>query len=99
MSSSGRRDNPNSVDVVFHVNLLHEIRDFGLFHAQIIRVLKPRGRLFCVDWRARETGGGPPIDHRVAEDMAIEKIKEAGFADVSVKDIYEDHYLISAHSL
>lgn len=86
----------DSIDVVMHVNLLHEVGDTGRFHGEIRRVLKPGGRLFCVDWQARETVGGPPLDHRVSKSTAQKLIRADGFSDIREHDIYADQYLIEA---
>ena len=85
-----------SVDVVFHVNLFHEVADMAAFHREIRRVLKPGGRLFLADWRAEATAGGPPLDHRIPEDKAADILRRDGFADITPLPIYDDHYVFSA---
>lgn len=85
-----------SCDVVFHACLLHEIKDVASFHAGIKRVLKPGGRLYAVDWRAMETGGvGPPVDHRVSAEMAMEWMRRDGFRDVRELEVYDYQYVIT----
>ena len=83
-------------DVVYHVNLFHEIRDAGAFHREIMRILKPGGRLYCADWHARETRGGPPVAHRVPEVKAQALMRGEGFVEVQSRDLYRDHYVIEA---
>jgi len=84
-----------SCDIVFHACLLHEIKDAAAFHRDIKRVLKPGGRLYSVDWHARDTGGmGPPVDHRVSQETAMEWMRRDGFKDVEALEIYDDQYVI-----
>lgn len=85
-------------DVVFHVNLFHEIHDIKKFHAEIKRALKLGGRLFCVDWQKRETQGGPPLDHRIDVETAVESLQRDGFAVLKKHEMYEDQYVIEAVS-
>ncbi|MBI4666160.1 MAG: class I SAM-dependent methyltransferase [Nitrospinae bacterium] len=87
-----------ALDVVFHVNLFHEIDDHKAFHAEITRVLKPGGRLFTVDWRAIETEGGPPLSHRIPEDKAEESLKRDGFSSIRHINIYDSQYVIGAEA-
>lgn len=83
-------------DIVIHVNFFHEVTDISLFHKEIKRALTPGGRLFCVDWKATETLGGPPTDHRIPENQAVKVICRDGFSVTKLHPIYKDHYVIEA---
>jgi len=85
-----------SCDVVFHVCILHEIKDVARFHAEIMRALKLGGRVYCVDWEARDTEGGPPVDHRVSKETAMQWLIRDGFKDARELDVYRDQYVIEA---
>jgi len=87
---------PASVDVVFHVNLFHEVEDMEAFHAGIKRALKPGGRLFMVDWHSRPTQGGPPPEHRIPEEKAMALLEKDGFKNIRKLNLYQDHYAFSA---
>ncbi|MBI5815515.1 MAG: class I SAM-dependent methyltransferase [Nitrospinae bacterium] len=82
--------------LAFHVTLFHEIESPEVFHAEIRRVLKPGGRLFAVDWHARDTGWGPPVDHRRSVESAIKLMTDGGFAILKEHGIYKDHYVLEA---
>lgn len=88
----------DSCDLVVHVNLLHEIKDVEKFHNEIKRVLKPGGRIFVVDWQAWDTGMGPPVDHRVPEEKALEWIERDGFTELKEHPLYKDFYVIEARA-
>ncbi|MDH5509053.1 MAG: methyltransferase domain-containing protein [Nitrospinota bacterium] len=85
-------------DVVFHVNLFHEVADMKKFHQHIRRALKPGGRLYMADWRAVPTQGGPPQGHRISEEQAMIILQRDGFTNIRGLDLYEDHYVLSAIS-
>ena len=97
---TGKADNlpfdNESIDVVTHVNLFHEVGDVERFHGEIRRVLKPGGRLFCIDWQAWETAGGPPLDHRIPKTEALKLLRADGFLVIREHDIYADQYVIEA---
>jgi len=87
-----------SADIVFHVNLFHEVTDIEKFHGEIRRALKPGGRLYFADWRAVPTQGGPPPEHRIPEEKALAILHKDGFSDIRILDLYQDHYVFSAVS-
>jgi SAM-dependent methyltransferase len=52
------------------MNVFHEVSDKGRLSAEIVRVLRPDGRITIVDWQARQTERGPPLHERVPMDAA-----------------------------
>ncbi|MCG7844820.1 MAG: methyltransferase domain-containing protein [Methanomassiliicoccales archaeon] len=54
-----------SLDRVVMLNVFHEVEDKGKLSQEILRVLRPKGRLTIVDWQARQTEHGPPMHERV----------------------------------
>ncbi len=59
-----------SLDRVVMVNVFHEVEDKHRLADEISRVLRPNGRISLVDWQARETERGPPLQERVPMDRA-----------------------------
>lgn len=74
----------SSADVVYMLNLHHELADPPAIYAEALRLLRPGGRLLVADWAAFETPKGPPLRIRVtAEDLA-DMLEAVGFAEVRV---------------
>ena len=59
-----------SLDRAVMVNVFHEVEDKGRLVKEMVRVLRPSGRVSLVDWQARETERGPPLHERVPMDVA-----------------------------
>lgn len=70
---------PASVDMVFTCNTWHHIGDRVAYLGTLRAALRPGGRLVIVDWRAIERPVGPPADHAVARETAIEEARAAGW--------------------
>jgi ubiquinone/menaquinone biosynthesis C-methylase UbiE len=85
-----------SVDIAFHVALMHEIPDIAAFHAELKRVVVPGGRVVVVDWEARQMEGGPPADHRLPRERVIELLQRDGLTVVDQPAIYDELYTIIA---
>ncbi|MBF0170855.1 MAG: class I SAM-dependent methyltransferase [Nitrospinae bacterium] len=83
-----------TADLVFHANLLHEVADPALFHRELFRVTKPGGRLFAIDWEARETEGGPPLAKRISRERAAEAMRRGGLSDLAVHPLWDDWYVL-----
>jgi ubiquinone/menaquinone biosynthesis C-methylase UbiE len=59
-----------SLDRAVMLNVLHEVEDKNKLASEIVRVLRPKGRLTIVDWQAKETEHGPPLHERIPMDRA-----------------------------
>ena len=73
-------------DVVFMINLHHELADPDAIYAEALRLLTPGGRLLVADWASRETPKGPPIGVRVSASRLTDHLRHAGFENVHVDD-------------
>lgn len=85
-----------SADLVYMVNLHHELADPEAIHAEALRMLVPGGLLLAVDWAPRETPKGPPLEVRVAGEAAAAVAAAAGFDDVRVHDDLPWHWMVTA---
>jgi ubiquinone/menaquinone biosynthesis C-methylase UbiE len=66
------------LDLALMVNVLHELEGTGTLK-EVRRSLRPGGKLAVVDWRRRLMLEGPPLWHRLSEDMAVELVMGVGF--------------------
>ena len=73
-------------DVVFMINLHHELAEPDAMYAEARRLLKPGGRLLVVDWALKETPKGPPAAVRASVSRLAEYLHDAGFENVHVDD-------------
>ncbi len=81
-------------DVVFTINLHHELDNPALILAEAFRTLKPGGSVFIVDWKKQSMAEGPPTDIRCAPEQVMEQLLHAGFKNVDVFDELPKHFLL-----
>ena len=63
---------------------------------EIIRLLKPDGRLLVVDWEDRPTEHGPPLEHRISREEAHALLGAAGLTVKNLASPSEDVYALLA---
>jgi hypothetical protein len=61
------------------------------------RGIKDNGELVVIDFFKKELPVGPGLDHKVAMDIVVDELKQAGFAIVDVNvDLLPYQYIIRA---
>ncbi len=80
-----------TADLVYMINLHHELDDPVAIIRESFRLLKNGGKLMIIDWKKEETPEGPPIDIRVAENVIEHQMFMCGFSDVKKHDILAYH--------
>lgn len=84
-------------DVVYLINVYHELADHKLFLTEARRILKKGGILLIIDWKAEDTPQGPPLYERVGPAEIMNNLKTVGFKKVDCSfDIYPYHYAVKA---
>ena len=83
-------------DVVFMVNVHHELDDRAATLREAYRLLKPGGVVMLADWRKAETPKGPPIAARIDAADAARELEAAGFADVQQHEDLPYAWLLTA---
>ena len=81
-------------DLVFMINLHHELEAPSLTVEEACRILKPDGKIFIVDWKKRDMPDGPPARIRYLPGKVKEQMVNAGFKDVAIYDELQKHFLV-----
>ncbi|MCC7004651.1 methyltransferase domain-containing protein [Candidatus Nomurabacteria bacterium] len=79
----------NSLDAIVVSNVLFQVQDKDSLCKEAKRILKPRGRVFIIDWTDSFGGLGPQLKDVFPEFKARELFEKNGFVfdrDVSVGD-------------
>ncbi len=81
-------------DLVYMVNLHHELEDPEAIIREAFRLLKPGGKLAIVDWARSATPEGPPQQIRVAAETIRDQMAAGGFTEIAVHDELPYHSFI-----
>ncbi len=81
----------NHADVIWMINLYHELKSPHKLLREIKRVLKPGGKLLIIDWARKPEAcdAGPPIEHRIEESTITSHLIEADFANIKTTSDFE----------
>ena len=87
---------PDAVaDLVYSVNLHHELDNPAQMIAEARRLLRPGGTLGIVDWKREATPKGPPMEHRVDAAEIRRQLENAGFSDAIARDVLPYHNVVT----
>lgn len=81
-----------SVSFALLVNVLHEVDEPQRFLGEILRILKPGGKLAMIDWEKKVTEMGPPVDHRIAAETVIEMMSKQQCPCLTQMNFTENFY-------
>lgn len=82
-------------DLVYMINLHHELDDAAALMKESARLLKDGGTVLVMDWKKGETPAGPPQEIRVAEDRIISDLAGAGLRDVRPHAVMAYHTFVT----
>ena len=82
-------------DLVFMINLHHELDDPALTVGEAFRLLKPGGEIFIVDWKRKDMPEGPPQEIRHVPEHVQAELVHAGLEGVSIYDDLPKHFLVA----
>ncbi|MBI5885418.1 MAG: methyltransferase domain-containing protein [Deltaproteobacteria bacterium] len=85
-----------AADLALAAYVLHEAADTVAFLMEILRLLRPGGKLVIIDWKKQQEEHGPPEAERITEEEAAAFIASAGFKDVATSSMNASHYMITA---
>jgi len=83
-------------DLVYLINVYHELENPMLTITEAKRVLKNKGKIAVIDWKAEETPHGPPIPHRIPENVVYDSLVKLGFSKVKSYNVLAYNYFIVA---
>jgi ubiquinone/menaquinone biosynthesis C-methylase UbiE len=81
-------------DLVFMINLHHELYNPILIVKEAYRILKPSGNIFIVDWKKEKMAEGPPIQLRYLPEQVKEQLVNSGFTHVNIFNELPKHFLL-----
>lgn len=83
-------------DIVYMINLHHELETPLLSIKEANRLLKPGGKIFIVDWKKKEMDDGPPERIRCLPETVKDQLLEGGFEDIFISDHLPKHFFVMA---
>lgn len=83
-------------DLVFMINLYHELEDPAVNLAESYRLSKLGGAVFIVDWKKQPMPEGPPYEIRFFPEQVKKQLLTSGYSSVSIFNDFAKHYLIVA---
>jgi len=85
-----------TVDIAVMINLHHELSDPLSTYAEVLRIVRPGGKLLVVDWARNDYPGGPPQDIRATPESIIESLLQIGFDSPTVHVGLPKHSMVTA---
>ncbi len=85
------------VDKVLIVNTYHHIEDRPTYFAKVLQGLKKDGELIVIDFYKRKLPIGPPPPHKIAKEIVLKELKQAGFTNLEINtDVLKMQFIIRA---
>jgi SAM-dependent methyltransferase len=81
-------------DLLYMINLQHELDDPAATLAESFRLVKPGGTLLIIDWKKQEMKEGPPEKIRCHPEVVAEQLTQAGFGDIALFDELPKHFMV-----
>ena len=83
-------------DLVYMINLHHELDNPQAILEESFRILKNDGSIFIVDWKKEEMAEGPPQHIRYLPEKVKDQLVSAEFANVHIFNEMPKHFLVVA---
>ena len=80
-------------DVCLLAFILHEVKQPATLMAEATRLLKPKGKLVIVEWRADSVLRGPPQSKRITQGQIEELFKQADLSLAEYREWSVNHYV------
>lgn len=86
-------------DLVFTINLHHELDDVAVTLQEAFRMLKPGGKILIADFKKDESIPGPPMHLRFLAEQVKEQLKNSGFRNIELYQELPKHFVVIAEKL
>ncbi len=86
-------------DLLYMINLHHELEKPEEMLKQSLRLLKNNGKIFIVDWKKVEMPEGPPLHLRYSPEKVHAQLASSGFKKISIYKEMPKHFLIIAEKM
>ena len=83
---------PGACDLALIVNAYHHFADGPALLRRLGRARQPRGRIVNIDWDARATPVGPPLERRVSPETFLRAARSAGLTLIRARDLLPHQY-------
>ncbi len=84
-----------TIDFVLLSTVLHEAEDLRDFLGEVVRVLKPQGRIGVIEWKKEAMDDGPPLEHRLGWEDLRPVLRETGFEKLATAEIGGRYYSVT----
>lgn len=85
----------NSIDLMFLVDVYHEVDHPYEMARSMLEALKPGGKLYLVEFRAEDDQVPIKAIHKMSEKQAVKELKAAGFSfDRNINNLPWQHCLV-----
>jgi ubiquinone/menaquinone biosynthesis C-methylase UbiE len=81
-------------DLVYMINLHHELEEPQRILGEALRLLTKGGKLLVIDWKKEPTPEGPPVEIRVTEETIESQMGKAGFRDIMKYGVLPYHHFL-----
>jgi len=82
-------------DLVYMINVHHEILEPEKLLAETHRLLKTGGNIAIIDWKAEDMQDGPPLNIRISDEVIAGQLLKIGFINIVKHKILPLHSFIT----
>ena len=83
-----------TADLVYMINLHHELEEPLTILKESRRLLRKGGKLMIIDWKKKETPEGPPLEIRVTEETIEDHMLASSFSNVVRLAVLPYHHFL-----
>lgn len=87
-----------SADLIYMINLYHELNNRLQTLKETFRILKKRGRIAIIDWKKKQLEFGPPVSIKVALTEIENDLKVAGFSEIRSYSLKFHNFLVACRN-